>query len=99
MRKITLSFFLVILLTISGYGQYKEPKLRNNLNIYKKDLKNKKIDNPTKEECKYLKQKAITLIKEAYLINIGNENEASNKEMKLIKEAHYFSVNWSAICN
>tara|TARA_Y100001958_G_C21237037_1_gene563726 strand:- start:1138 stop:1437 length:300 start_codon:yes stop_codon:yes gene_type:complete len=98
MRKITLSFFLVILLTISGYGQYKEPKLWNNLNIYKKDLKNKKIDNPTKEECKYLKQKAITLIKEAYLINIGNENEASNKEMKLIKEAHYFSVNWSAIC-
>tara|TARA_B100000700_G_C14252689_1_gene493321 strand:+ start:44 stop:343 length:300 start_codon:yes stop_codon:yes gene_type:complete len=99
MRKIIISFFLVLLLTISGYGQYKEPKLRNNLNIYKKDRENKNIDNVTKEECKYLKQKGVKLIKEAYSINSGNENESSSKEMELIKEAHYFSVNWSAICD
>ena len=35
MKKIIM-FFLIILLTVSGYGQYKEPNLRNNLNIYKK---------------------------------------------------------------
>ena len=99
MRKIIISFFLVLLLTISGYGQYKEPKLRNNLNIYKKDRDNKKIDSVTKEECKYLKQKVIKLIKEAYSINSGSENEKSTRELELIKEAHYFSVNWSAICD
>ncbi len=89
MRKIIISFFLIILLTVSGYGQYKEPKLRNNLNIYKKD----------REECKYLKQKAVTLVKEAYSISAGNESGTSNREMELIKDAHYFSVNWSAICD
>ena len=99
MRKIIISFFLIILLTVSGYGQYKEPKLRNNLNIYKKDRDSKKIDNPTREECKYLKQKAVTLVKEAYSISTGNENGTSNREMELIKDAHYFSVNWSAICD
>lgn len=99
MRKIIISFFLIILLTVSGYGQYKEPKLRNNLNIYKKDRDSKKIDNPTREECKYLKQKAVTLVKEAYSIGSGNENETSNREIELIKDAHYFSVNWSAICD
>ena len=99
MSKIIISFFLILLLTVSGYGQYKEPKLRNNLNIYKKDRGSKKIDNPTKEECKYLKQKAFTLVKEAYSISTGNESETFNREMELIKDAHYFSVNWSAICD
>ena len=97
MRKIIISFFLIILLTVSGYGQYKEPKLRNNLNIYKKDRDSKKIENPTREECRYLKQKAVNLVKEAY--SISTENETSNREMELIKDAHYFSVNWSAICD
>ena len=99
MSKIIISFFLILLLTVSGYGQYKEPKLRNNLNIYKKDRGSKKIDNPTKEECKYLKQKAVTLVKEAYSISTGNESETFNREMELIKDAHYFSVNWSTICD
>ena len=99
MRKIIISFFLVLLLTVSGYGQYKEPKFRNNLNIYKKNIDNKKIDNLSKKECKYLKQKAVTLVKKAYSISSGNENEIPNREMELIKDAHYFSVNWSAICD
>ena len=99
MRKIIISFFLVLLLTVSGYGQYKEPKLRNNLNIYKKDRDSNNIANPSREECKYLKQKAVTLVKEAYSISSANENETSNREMELIKDAHYFSVNWSAICD
>ena len=99
MSKIIISFFLILLLTVSGYGQYKEPKLRNNLNIYKKDRGSKKIDNPTKEECKYLKQKAVTLVKEAYSISTGNESETFNREMELIKDAHYFSVNGSSICD
>ena len=99
MRNIIISVFLILLLSASSYAQYKEPKLRNNLNIYKKDRDSKKIDNPTREECKYLKQKAVTLVKEAYSISAGNESGTPNREMELIKDAHYFSVNWSAICD
>ena len=62
-------------------------------------IPSKKIDNPTREECKYLKQKAVILVKEAYSISTGNENGTPNREMELIKEAHYFSINWSAICD
>ena len=99
MRNVIIGVLLVIFLSVTSYAQYKEPKLRNNLDIYKKDRDSKKIDNPTREECKYLKQKAVTLVKEAYSISTGNENETSNREMELIKDAHYFSVNWSAICD
>ena len=99
MRNIIISVFLILLLSASSYAQYKEPKLRNNLDIYKKDRDSKKIDNPTREECKYLKQKAVTLVKEAYSISTGNESGTPNREMELIKDAHYFSVNWSAICD
>ena len=99
MRNIIISVFLTLLLSVASYAQYKEPKLRNNLNIYKKDRDSKKIDSPSREECRYLKQKAVTLVKEAYSISSGNENETSNREMELIKDAHYFSVNWSAICD
>ena len=99
MRKIIISFFLIILLTASGYGQYKEPKLRNNLNIYKKERESKKIALTIKDECKYLKLNAINLVKEAHSVNINNNKIISDEEMKLIKEAHYFSVNWSSLCD
>ena len=99
MRKIIISFFLVLLLTVSGYGQYKEPKLRNNLNIYKKERESKKIAVTIKDECKYLKLNAINLVKEAYSVNINNNKMVSDEEMKLIKDAHYFVVNWSSLCD
>ena len=99
MRKIIISFFLIILLTVSGYGQYKEPKLRNNLNIYKKERESKKIALTIKDECKYLKLNAINLVKEAYSVNINNNKITSDEEMNLIKDAHYFSVNWSSLCD
>ena len=39
MRNIIISVFLTLLLSVASYAQYKEPKLRNNLNIYKKERK------------------------------------------------------------
>ena len=55
MRNIIISVFLILLLSASSYAQYKEPKLRNNLNIYKKERESKKIALTIKDECKYLK--------------------------------------------
>tara|TARA_A100001037_G_C14654037_1_gene415845 strand:- start:229 stop:528 length:300 start_codon:yes stop_codon:yes gene_type:complete len=99
MRNIIISVFLILLLSVSSYAQYKEPKLRNNLNIYKKERENKKIAVTIKDECKYLELNAINLIKEAYSLNNNNNKIASDEEMKLIKDAHYFSVNWSSFCD
>ena len=99
MRNIIISVFLILLLSIPSYAQYKEPKLRNNLNIYKKERESKKIPVTIKDECKYLKLNAINLIKEAYLVNSNNNKIISDEEMKLIKDAHYFSVNWSSLCD
>ena len=99
MRNIIISVFLILLLSASSYAQYKEPKLRNNLNIYKKERESKKIALTIKDECKYLKLSAINLVKEAYLLNISNNKIVSDEEMKLIKDAHYFSVNWSSLCD
>ena len=99
MRNIIISVFLILLLSASSYAQYKEPKLRNNLNIYKKERESKKIALTIKDECKYLKLNAINLVKEAYLLNISNNKIVSDEEMKLIKDAHYFSVNWSSLCD
>ena len=99
MRNIIIGVFLTLLLSVSSYAQYKEPKLRNNLNIYKKERESKKIAISIKDECKYLELNAINLIKEAYLLNINNKEIVSDKEMKLIKDAHYFSVNWSSFCD
>ena len=98
MRNIIISVFLILLLSIPSYAQYKEPKLRNNLNIYKKERESK-IPVTIKDECKYLKLNAINLIKEAYLVNSNNNKIISDEEMKLIKDAHYFSVNWSSLCD
>ena len=72
MRNIIISVFLILLLSASSYAQYKEPKLRNNLNIYKKERESKKIALTIKDECKYLKLNAINLVKEAYSVNISN---------------------------
>ena len=72
MRNIIISVFLILLLSASSYAQYKEPKLRNNLNIYKKERESKKIAVTIKDECKYLELNAINLIKKAYLVNINN---------------------------
>ena len=99
MRNIIISVFLILLLCASSYAQYKEPKLRNNLNIYKKERESKKIALTIKDECKYLKLNAINLVKEAYSLNISNNKIVSDEEMKLIKDAHYFSVNWSSLCD
>ena len=99
MRIIIISVFLILLLSASSYAQYKEPKLRNNLNIYKKERESKKIAVTIKDECKYLELNAINLIKKAYLVNINNNKIISDEEMKLIKDAHYFSVNWSSLCD
>ena len=99
MRIIIISVFLTLLFSASSYAQYKEPKLRNNLNIYKKERESKKIAITIKDECKYLKLNAINFVKEAYLLNINNNKIVSDKEMKLIKDAHYFSVNWSSLCD
>ena len=99
MRNIIISVFLILLLSASSYAQYKEPKLRNNLNIYKKERESKKIASTIKDECKYLKLNAINLVKEAYSLNISNNKIVSDEEMKLIKDAHYFSVNWSSLCD
>ncbi len=99
MRNIIISVFLILLLSASSYAQYKEPKLRNNLNIYKKERESKKIAVTIKDECKYLELNAINLIKKAYLVNINNNKIISDEEMKLIKDAHYFSVNWSSLCD
>jgi hypothetical protein len=99
MRNIIISVFLILLLSASSYAQYKEPKLRNNLNIYKKERESKKIALTIKDECKYLKLNAINLVKEAYSLNISNNKIVSDEEMKLIKDAHYFSVNWSSLCD
>ena len=99
MRNIIISVFLILLLSASSYAQYKEPKLRNNLNIYKKERESKKIALTIKDECKYLKLNAINLVKEAYSVNISNNKIVSDEEIKLIKDAHYFSVNWSSLCD
>ena len=99
MRNIIISVFLILLLSASSYAQYKEPKLRNNLNIYKKERESKKIALTIKDECKYLKLSAMNLVKEAYSLNISNNKIVSDEEMKLIKDAHYFSVNWSSLCD
>ena len=99
MRNIIISVFLIILIIASSYAQYKEPKLRNNLNIYKKERESKKIALTIKDECKYLKLNAINLVKEAYSVNISNNKIVSDEEVKLIKDAHYFSVNWSSLCD
>ena len=99
MRNIIISVFLILLLSASSYAQYKEPKLRNNLNIYKKERESKKIALTIKDECKYLKLSAINLVKESYSLNISNNKIVSDEEMKLIKDAHYFSVNWSSLCD
>ena len=99
MRNIIISVFLILLLSASSYAQYKEPKLRNNLNIYKKERESKKIALTIKDECKYLKLNAINLVKEAYSLNISNNKIVSDEEVKLIKDAHYFSVNWSSLCD
>ena len=99
MRNIIISVFLILLLSASSYAQYKEPKLRNNLNIYKKERESKKIAVTIKDECKYLELNAINLIKKSYLVNINNNKIISDEEMKLIKDAHYFSVNWSSLCD
>jgi len=99
MRNIIISVFLILLLSASSYAQYKEPKLRNNLNIYKKERESKKIALTIKDECKYLKLNAINLVKEAYSVNISNNKIVSDEEVKLIKDAHYFSVNWSSLCD
>ena len=99
MRNIIIGFLLVILLGVTSYAQYKEPKLRNNLNIYKKERESKKIAVTIKDECKYLKLNAINLVKEAYSVNINNNKITSDEEMNLIKVAHYFSVNWSSLCD
>ncbi|MFL2829243.1 MAG: hypothetical protein ACJZ8P_01045 [Alphaproteobacteria bacterium] len=98
MRNVIIIAFLTLLLSVPSYAQYKEPKLRNNLNIYKKERETKKIATSIKDECKYLKLNAISLVKEAYLLN-KNNNINSDEEMKLIKDAHYFSVNWSSLCD
>ena len=98
-RNIIISVFLILLLSASSYAQYKEPKLRNNLNIYKKERESKKIALTIKDECKYLKLSTINLVKEAYSLNISNNKIVSDEEMKLIKDAHYFSVNWSSLCD
>ena len=71
MRNIIISVFLILLLSASSYAQYKEPKLRNNLNIYKKERESKKIALTIKDECKYLKLSAINLVKEAYTCDIN----------------------------
>ena len=55
MRNIIISVFLILLLSASSYAQYKEPKLRNNLNIYKKERESKKIALTIKDECKIFK--------------------------------------------
>ena len=99
MRIIMISVFLTLLFSTSSYAQYKEPKLRNNLNIYKKERESKKIAITIKDECKYLKLNAINLVKEAHSVNINNNKIISDEEMKLIKDAHYFSVNWSSLCD
>ena len=99
MRNIIISVFLILLLSASSYAQYKEPKLRNNLNIYKKERESKKIALTIKGECEYLKLNAINLVKEAYSVNINNNKIVLDEEMKLIKDAHYFSVNWSSLCD
>ncbi len=98
MRNVIIIAFLTLLLSVPSYAQYKEPKLRNNLNIYKKERETKKIATLIKDECKYLKLSAISLVKESYLLN-KNNNIISDEEMKLIKDAHYFSVNWSSLCD
>ena len=99
MRNIIISVFLTLLLSVTSYAQYKEPKLRNNLNIYKKERESKKIAISIKDESKYLELNAINLVKEAHSININNNKIVSDEEMKLIKDAHYFSVNWSSLCD
>ena len=99
MKNIIIGVLLVILLSVTSYAQYKEPKLRNNLNIYKKESESKKIAVTIKDECKYLKLNAINLVKEAYSVNINNNKITSDEEMNLIKVAHYFSVNWSSLCD
>ena len=99
MKNVIIGVLLVILLSVTSYAQYKEPKLRNNLNIYKKESDSKKIAVTIKDECKYLKLNAINLVKEAYSVNINNNKITSDEEMNLIKDAHYFSVNWSSLCD
>ena len=99
MKNVIIGILLAILLSVTSYAQYKEPKLRNNLNIYKKERESKKIAVTIKDECKYLKLNAINLVKEAYSVNINNNKIVSDEEMKSIKDAHYFSVNWSSLCD
>ena len=43
MKNVIIGILLAILLSVTSYAQYKEPKLRNNLNIYKKERESKKI--------------------------------------------------------
>ena len=90
MKNIIIGVLLVILLSVTSYAQYKEPKLRNNLNIYKKESDSKKIAVTIKDECKYLKLNAINLVKEAYSVNINNYKIVSDEEMKLLKDENYF---------
>lgn len=99
MKKLIISLSLALLIATPSYAQYKEPKLRNNLNIYQKESETKKISKSIKKECEYLKKSAADLIKKAFIINTENNNVISEKEMDLIKDAHYFSVNWSSLCD
>ena len=84
MRIIMISVFLTLLFSASSYAQYKEPKLRNNLNIYKKERESKKIAITIKDECKYLKLNAINLVKEAHSVNINNNKIGAYEESKRI---------------
>ena len=78
MKNVIIGILLAILLSVTSYAQYKEPKLRNNLNIYKKERESKKIAVTIKDECKYLKLNAINLVKEAYSVNINNNKITSD---------------------
>jgi len=99
MKKLIISLSLVLLIATPSYAQYKEPKLRNNLNIYQKESETKKISKSIKKECEYLKKSAADLIKKSFIVNTENNTVISEKEMDLIKDAHYFSVNWSSLCD
>ena len=50
MKKLIISLSLALLIATPSYAQYKEPKLRNNLNIYQKEsVETKKISKSIKK--------------------------------------------------
>ena len=97
MKKVLCGLVIALMMTSSGYAKEISKEKCDYL------LKNINLNIETAIIVDDVEERAFKKAKDAFhdhgVIDATVPNELGNEELKMIKEAHYYAVIWSALCD